>query len=69
MYLVGVPSNSTVYAYDSNGNNNNGPVTVKAQLPTTTQWKNVSLINKSRQIRSETGETTTCAGNLLTFSY
>ena len=49
----GVASNSTAYAYDESGSNNNGPVTALAQLPTTSQWKNVSLINTARDITDE----------------
>ena len=66
----GVASNSTAYAYDSSGKNNNGPVTAKEQLPTTSQWKNVRLTNAIRTITNENGENTTSAGNLPTaFSY
>ena len=47
----GLPSNSTSYAYDVNGHAyTNGPITAKGQLPTTSQWKNVSLINVTRNI-------------------
>ena len=50
----GVASNSTAYAYDSNGNAyTNGPETAIKQLPTTSQWKNVSLINTTRNITDE----------------
>ena len=50
----GLPSNSTSYAYDVNGNAyTNGPITAKGQLPTTSQWKNVSLINVTRNITDE----------------
>ena len=50
----GLPSNSTTYAYDVNGNAyTNGPITAKGQLPTTSQWKNVSLINATRNITDE----------------
>ena len=67
---VGVASNSTRYAYDSSNVNNNGPVTAMLQLPTTEQWKNVSLTNTSRAIINESGGTTTTAGDLPTaFSY
>ena len=65
----GEPSNMAAYAYDSSGSNNNGPVTAKAQLPTITQWSNVSLKSTSRQITNEVGGTTTSAGNLPIFSY
>ena len=66
----GVSSNSTSYAYDASGKNNNGPVTAKEQLPTITQWSNVSLTNPTRSITNESGGTTTSAGNLpVAFSY
>ena len=66
----GVASNSTSYAYDKSGSNNNGPVTAIKQLPTTRQWKNVSLTNTIRAITNEKGGNTTSAGNLPTaFSY
>ena len=66
----GVASNSTAYAYDESGTNNNGPVTALAQLPTTSQWKNVSLTNTTRAITNQNGGNTTGAGNLpTTFSY
>ena len=66
----GVASNSTAYAYDSSNSNNNGPVTALSQLPTTSQWKNVSLTNTTRSITNESGGNTTSAGDLPTaFSY
>ena len=50
----GLPSNSTTYAYDANNDAyTNGPRTALAQLPTTSQWKNVSLINATRDITDE----------------
>ncbi len=50
----GVVSNSTTFAYDANNDAyTNGPVTALAQLPTTEQWKNVSLINTTRDITDE----------------
>lgn len=67
---AGEPSNTTLYAYDDSGVNNNGPVTAIKQLPTTTQWNGVSLTNTTRTITNEIGGTTTGAGNLPTaFSY
>ena len=66
----GVASNSTAYAYDESGKNNNGPVTAIKQLPTTSQWSNISLTNTTRAITNQYGENTTGAGNLpTTFSY
>jgi hypothetical protein len=67
--LSGSSSNSNC-AYDSSGTNNNGPVTAKAQLPTTDQWSNVSLLNTTRAIITETGSSSTSAGSLPnSFSY
>ena len=40
---TGSPSNNTTYAYDSSGENFHGPRTAFAQLPTTSQWSNMSL--------------------------
>ena len=66
----GTASNSTAYAYNSSNINNNGPVTAMLQLPTTEEWKNVSLTNTSRAITNELGGTTTADGDLPTaFSY
>lgn len=66
----GVASNSTSYAYDESKKNNNGPVTAIKQLPTTSQWSNVNLINTTRAITNQNGGNTTGAGNLpTTFSY
>ena len=67
---AGSPSNSEVYAYDSSEENFHGPRTAIAQLPTTTQWKNVSLINSTRAITNESGGNTTTGGTLPSnFSY
>mgnify|MGYP004656972079 CR=1 FL=1 len=57
----GLPSNSKA-AYDSSGKNYNGPVTAIKQLPTTSQWKNVSLIKAKRAITTEKGTTATDYG-------
>ena len=51
----GAASNSTTYAYDESGSNNNGPVTAIKQLPTIEQWNNVSLTNITRDITDEKG--------------
>ena len=60
----GNPNNQTAYAYNANNVNNMGPVTGLEQLPTTTQWSNVSLKNTSRSITNELGGTTSNNGNL-----
>ena len=62
--IVGSPSNSVTYAYDSSGENFHGPRTAIAQLPTTKQWGNVSLKNTSRAILNENGGNTTSGGTL-----
>ena len=59
---VGSSSNNTTYAYDSSGENWHGPQTAILQLPTTSQWSNVSLKNTTRSILNENGENTTTGG-------
>ena len=60
----GEPNNTTSYAYDSsNTPRSNGPVTLLSQLPTTSQWNNVSLSSTTRKIKDETG------GECIDFSY
>ena len=49
----GVASNSRASAYDASRRNGHGPITAFKQLPTTSQWKNVSL-NPTRNITDET---------------
>ena len=61
----GLPSNSTTYFYDEDGHNNNGPITAVKQLPTTSQWKNVSLTNTKRKITTEKETTETAAGTII----
>ena len=51
----GEANNMAAYAYDTSGSNNNGPVTAKLQLPTTSQWTNVSLKSLTRDITDEKG--------------
>ena len=67
---AGNPSNSTKYAYDSSEENWHGPRTVIAQLPTTSQWRNISLKNATRTILNENGNSDTYGGTLPSnFSY
>ena len=67
---AGNPSNSATYAYDSSGENWHGPRTAITELPTTSQWTNVSLTNSIRTITNENGENTTTGGTLPNnFSY
>ena len=66
----GKPSNSKLVAYDSSGENWHGPRTTIEQLPTTSQWSNVSLKNNVRAILNENGGNTTTGGTLPSnFSY
>ncbi|MGM9834495.1 MAG: hypothetical protein ACI31M_01790 [Bacilli bacterium] len=65
----GMASNSTMYAYDLNNINNEGPVTAVKQLPTLEQWKNVKLKNDNRMILTEVGSSTTLSGSLQIFDY
>ena len=46
----GKPSNSKLVAYDISGENYHGPRTAIEELPSTSEWKNVSLKNTSRSI-------------------
>ena len=67
---VGSPNNNTTYAYDSSGENWHGPRTAIEQLPTTSQWSNVSLKSVTRAILNENGGNTTTGGTISSnFSY
>ena len=66
----GKPSNSTKYAYDSSGENWHGPRTAIEQLPSTSEWRNVSLTSSVKNIVTENGTKTTTGGTLPdSFSY
>ena len=66
----GKPSNSTTYAYDSSGENWHGPRTAIEELPSTSEWSNVSLKNNVRAILNENGGNTTQGETLPSnFSY
>ena len=66
----GNPSTNSIYAYDSSGENWHGPQTAIEQLPTISQWSNVSLKNITRTIFNETSENITTGGTLPSnFSY
>ena len=66
----GKTSNSKLVAYDSSGENWHGPRTAIKQLPTTSQWSNVSLKNSVRAILNENGGNTTKGETLPSnFSY
>lgn len=51
----GSPTSTAYAAYGSSSPTENGPVTAKTHLPTTTQWKNVALSNTTRTITGDTG--------------
>ena len=63
----GQPAN-TKYAYDSSNENRHGPRTAIAQLPTSSQWNNISLKNNTRAILNEGGGNTT-TGETLPSNY
>ena len=66
----GKSSNSTTYAYDASGENFHGPRTAITQLPSTSEWKNVSLKNSTRATLNENGGNTTSGVTLPSnFSY
>ena len=66
----GKPSNSKLVAYDKSGKNNNGPVTAIEQLPSTSEWRNVSLTSNVRSIIAQDGTNSTTGGSLPSnFSY
>ncbi len=68
--IGGNPSNNSKQFYYSSNENWHGPVTAKKQLPTTSQWSNVSLKNTARAILNENGGNTTKGGTLPNnFSY
>ena len=68
--VKGGVSNTSGTAYDCTNKNYNGPVTLREQLPTTTQWSNIRLYKDTRQILSCNNATSTYGGTLPTaFSY
>ena len=66
----GKPSSSVTYVYDGSGENFHGPRTAIEELPSTSEWRNVSLKSTSRAILNESGGNT-AKGELLPsdFSY
>ena len=66
----GKPSNSKLVAYDSSGENFHGPRTAIEELPSTSEWRNVSLKSSTRTILNEKGGNTTKGETLPSnFSY
>ena len=59
---------ATAIAY-SDSPYNQGPTTAAGELPTTSQWTNVSLYSTPRQIYNEEGGTVSGSTNLGTYSY
>jgi len=65
----GVASTTNV-AYNSSNQNYNGPTTAIGELPTTTQWSNISLYKNTRQILTYKNTTSTTGGTLpISFDY
>ena len=66
----GTPNSSVTYAYDVSGENWHGPRTAIEQLPSTSEWKNISLKNTTRAILNEKKGNQTTGGSLPdSFSY
>ena len=66
----GKPSNSKFVAYDSSGENFHGPRTAIEELPSTSEWRNVSLTSNVRSIIAQDGTNSTTGGSLPSnFSY
>ena len=66
----GKPSNDKLVSYDSSGENWHGPRTAIEELPSTSEWRNVSLKNSTRAILNENGGNTTTGETLSSnFSY
>ena len=66
----GKPSNNTAYRYDAIKENWHGPRTAIEGLPSTSEWRNVSLKNSVRAILNENGENTAWGETLPdNFSY
>ena len=66
----GKPSNNKLAAYDASGENFHGPRTAIEELPSTSEWKNVSLTSNVRSIIAQDGTNSTTGGPLpVSFSY
>ena len=67
----GKPIKDKYYPYDLSGENWHGPRTAIEQLPTTSQWSNVNLVNSERKIINEYGTNSTKDGHTFpdVFSY
>ncbi len=66
----GKPSNSKLVTYDASGKNFHGPRTAIEELPSTSEWRNVSLTSNVRSIIAQDGANSTTGGSLpVSFSY
>ena len=66
----GKPNNSKLVAYDASGENWHGPRTAIEELPSTSEWRNVSLTSNVRSIIAQDGTNSTTGGSLPSnFSY
>ena len=66
----GKPSNSKLVSYDSSGENFHGPRTAIEELPSTSEWRNVSLTSNVRSIIAQDGTNSTTGETLPSnFSY
>ena len=66
----GKPSNNKLAAYDASGENFHGPRTAIEELPSTSEWENVSLTSNVRSIIAQDGANSTTGGTLpVSFSY
>ena len=55
----GKPDNKATFAYDASNENWHGPRTGYLELPSTREWSKVTLLQDTRQLLNEKGETTT----------
>ena len=62
----GVADQTTSYLY---GSYTAGPTTARAQLPTTSQWKNVTLVKPTKRIRTRSDWTTYTIATETTFHF
>ncbi len=68
---AGEPNNTEGFAYDASNENWHGPRNGYGELPNTSQWSKVTLLQDTRQLLNEKGEATTGNGShtLETFTY
>ena len=66
---AGEPNNTATFAYDVSNENWHGPRTGYVELPSTSQWNKVTLLNETRQLLNESAGTTTAGGTLGIFDY